>query len=167
MRNIAAMLSVMFLLAIGCTIAAPDEPQGSTKTSDVQIVSSPSEVKWGPAPPVVPGGAQAQVLDGDPFRDGSPYTLRLKMPDGYRIAPHWHPTDENVTVLSGTLGAGMGRQIRSEGRQTSEAWWICMHAEGDASLRMGKRSDHRSGSRDRPPFAFTYVNAADDPRNKH
>jgi quercetin dioxygenase-like cupin family protein len=30
------------------------------------------------------------------------------MPAGYRIAPHWHPTDEHVTVLSGTFALGMG-----------------------------------------------------------
>jgi len=108
MRNIAAVLSVVFLLAMSCAVVAADERQASSKPPDVQIVSSPSEVKWGPAPPVVPSGAQAAVLNGDPFKDGAAYTLRLKMPDGYRIGPHWHPTDENVTVLSGTLGAGMG-----------------------------------------------------------
>ena len=39
------------------------------------------------------------------------YTLRLKMPDGYKIPPHWHPTDEHVTVLSGTLYIGMGDKL--------------------------------------------------------
>src|SRR5260221_12149776 len=108
MRKIAAVLSAVFLLASSHAVKAAGEEQPTSAAPDVQIVSSPSEVKWGPAPPVVPKGAQAAVLDGDPFKDGVPYTLRLKMPDGYRIAPHWHPTDENVTVLSGTLGAGMG-----------------------------------------------------------
>jgi len=48
------------------------------------------------------------MLNGDPFKDGASYTLRLKMPDGCRIGPRWHPIDEDVTALSGTLGAGMG-----------------------------------------------------------
>jgi quercetin dioxygenase-like cupin family protein len=30
------------------------------------------------------------------------FTIRLKMPDGYKVAPHTHPSRENVTVLSGT-----------------------------------------------------------------
>lgn len=34
--------------------------------------------------------------------------LRVRFPDGYRVPPHWHPADENVTVISGTLMAGMG-----------------------------------------------------------
>jgi len=57
---------------------------------------------------VVPKGAEATVFEGDPFKDDSLYTLRLKMPDGYKIPPHWHPTDENLTVLSGTLGFQTG-----------------------------------------------------------
>jgi len=65
-------------------------------------------IKWGPAAPVVPKGAEVTVFEGEPLKDGSLYTLRLKMPDGYKIPPHWHPTDENLTVLSGTLGFQTG-----------------------------------------------------------
>jgi len=57
---------------------------------------------------MVPKGAEATVFEADPFKNGSLYTLRLKMPDGYKIPPHWHPTDENLTVLSGTLGFQTG-----------------------------------------------------------
>jgi hypothetical protein len=47
---------------------------------------TPAELKWGPAPPALPPGAQIAVLDGDPGKDGF-FTLRLKFPDGYKIAP--------------------------------------------------------------------------------
>ena len=33
------------------------------------------------------------------------------MPDGYRIMPHWHPTAETVTVLSGEFRVGMGNKF--------------------------------------------------------
>ena len=49
------------------------------------------------------------VLQGDPSGNGL-FTVRLRMPDGYKIAPHTHPTDENVTVISGTFHVGMGRR---------------------------------------------------------
>ena len=39
---------------------------------------------------------------------GQPYTLRLSCTDGVKIAPHWHPTTENVTVIKGTFAIGMG-----------------------------------------------------------
>jgi hypothetical protein len=166
MRKIAAVFSVVFLLTISYAVEAADEPPASSGAPEVQIFSSPSDVKWGPAPPVVPSGAQAAVLAGDPFKDGSPYTLRLKMPDGYRIAPHWHPTDENVTVISGTLGAGMGDKFdRTAGKLLKPGGFVCMPkemhhyawAKGPTIVQV-----HGIG-----PFAFTYVNPADDPRNKH
>ena len=36
---------------------------------------------------------------------------RLKMPAGYKINPHWHPTDEHVTVITGTFALGMGEKF--------------------------------------------------------
>lgn len=71
----------------------------------------PKRITSAPAPPVLPKGAEAAVLDGNSFASSGSYTLRLKMLAGYKIPPHWHPTDENVTVLSGTLGAGMGDEF--------------------------------------------------------
>jgi anti-sigma factor ChrR (cupin superfamily) len=53
-------------------------------------------------------GAQLAVLEGNPLASSGDYTVRLKTPDGYRIAPHWHPQRENVTVLSGTFETGHG-----------------------------------------------------------
>jgi quercetin dioxygenase-like cupin family protein len=69
-----------------------------------------TEIKWGPAPPVLPAGAKMAVLSGDPAGTGL-VTIRLKMPAGYKIPPHWHPTDEHVTVISGSLALGMGDVI--------------------------------------------------------
>src|ERR1700759_2474788 len=69
---------------------------------------TPDKIQWGPAPPVVEKGAQFAVLEGNPMASSGDYTIRLKMPDGFRIAPHWHPKRENVTVISGTLKVGMG-----------------------------------------------------------
>jgi len=71
MQKVAAVLSAVWLLAMTYAVQAADRPQVSSSVTAVQIVSSPSEVKWGPAPPVVPSGAQAAVLDGDPFKDGA------------------------------------------------------------------------------------------------
>src|SRR5262249_27673601 len=70
-------------------------------------LTTPSDMKWGPAPPVFQAGAEMAVLEGDPSAQ-APYVVRLKMPDGYQIMPHWHPTTENVTVISGTFHLGTG-----------------------------------------------------------
>ena len=80
------------------------------QSGPMEMTIGPAAVKWGPAPPVLPKGAQIAVLSGDPFKPG-PYVLRLKLPAGYQIPAHHHPTTENVTVLSGQFYAGMGDKL--------------------------------------------------------
>jgi quercetin dioxygenase-like cupin family protein len=118
-------------------------------------------VKWGPPPPAFPPGAQFAVIDGNPAANGL-VTVRFKMPAGYKIAPHWHPTDEHITVLAGTLGIGMGDALDTAHGQTLKSGGYVvapanMHhyawtADG-ATIQV-----HMIG-----PFAITYVNPADDP----
>src|SRR5665213_3181674 len=68
------------------------------------------DLKWGPAPAVFPKGAEMAVLAGDPGKAG-PFVIRLKMPAGYKIPAHHHPTDEYVTVISGDFSLGMGDKL--------------------------------------------------------
>ncbi len=72
---------------------------------------TPDTISWGAAPPVVRPGAQFAVLEGDPTASTGNFTIRLKMPDGFRIAPHWHPNRETVTIISGTFKVGMGDEF--------------------------------------------------------
>jgi quercetin dioxygenase-like cupin family protein len=97
--NIAAMTAVGFAMALSGSAVA--QHSGEHK------LIAPQDIKWGPAPPSVPPGAQAAVLYGDPGKEGM-FAFRLKMPKGYHIAPHTHPKPEIVTVLSGTARLGMG-----------------------------------------------------------
>jgi quercetin dioxygenase-like cupin family protein len=98
-------IALPMLIAIGALAgvasAAPAEPM------DGHTVVAPQEIKWGPAPAVLPPGAEAAVLFGDPGKEGL-FALRLKLPEGYRVPPHMHPVDEVVTVISGTFNLGMG-----------------------------------------------------------
>ena len=88
---------VLFCMAV--LVAQAGHPQNAFK---------PDQIKWGPPPPFVNAGAQFAVLEGDPTASSGDFTIRIKMPDGYKIAPHWHPKRENVTVLRGDLKVGMG-----------------------------------------------------------
>ena len=62
---------------------------------------------WGPAPAVFTAGAKMAVLQGDPSKPEW-FTVRLDLPNGYRVQPHFHPTDELLTIISGTFLLGMG-----------------------------------------------------------
>ena len=67
-------------------------------------------MQWVPAPALFPRGAQMAVLGGDPFK---PVVLKvlIAMPDGYRMPPHFHATDEHVEVRQGTFLVGMGDKL--------------------------------------------------------
>ncbi len=100
MRRILACVAVALVLVVaaagGLQVKAPS-----------RVLVTPAELKWGEPPPVFEKGASFTVVSGDPGKPGI-FAVRLKMPAGYKIAPHWHPTDEHVTVVSGTFALGMG-----------------------------------------------------------
>lgn len=124
----------------------------------------PEDIKWGPAPPVLAAGAQMVVLAGDPAKSG-PVTLRLKMPPNYAIAPHWHPTDERVTVISGHMGLGMGDTLDKKKSTVLKPGGYAIAPE-----KMHHFAWTKTGAIVQVdlmgPFAITYVNPADDPSKK-
>jgi quercetin dioxygenase-like cupin family protein len=129
------------------------------------ILINPAEIKWGPAPPALPPGAQMAVVDGDPSQAGVPFAIRAKFPNGYKVPPHWHPTDENVLVLKGTFMVGMGEKFSEAGAHELR--------EGGFA-KMPKEVRHYAFAKGETviqvygigPFEVNYVNASDDPRKK-
>jgi len=126
---------------------------------------TPSTIPWGPAPPFIQPGAQLAVLEGNPMASTGDYTIRLKMPDGYKIAPHWHPKRENVTVISGTLKFGMGDRFDESSMTGFPAGSFAyldpnMHhyvmASGETVVQVHGKS----------PVQFNYINPNDDPSHK-
>jgi len=108
------ILGVVFTLSTVLIVAQEKQsPSGALKPT----MLAAAEMKWGDGPPSLPAGAQMVVLDGDPKKTG-PFTIRLKMPAGYKIPPHTHPTAERVTVISGTVHLGIGEKFdESAGRE--------------------------------------------------
>lgn len=126
-------------------------------------VIDPSRLNW-TSVPSLPPGAQIAVLEG-PINEAVPFTIRLKFPANYRIPPHWHPAVERVTVLSGTFHLGASDSFDPAKAQALTAGSIAiMPAQtrhfawttGETVVQL-----HGTG-----PWGITYVNAADDPRNK-
>ncbi len=71
------------------------------------VAVTPDEMKWSPQGGLTLPGLEQTKLVGDPGKPG-PYTLRLKFPAGYKVAPHMHPDAREVTILSGTWYTGYG-----------------------------------------------------------
>jgi quercetin dioxygenase-like cupin family protein len=137
----------------------------SAVAADTAVVLSAKDVKWGAPPPVFPPGAKFAVIAGDPAATGL-VTVRFEMPAGYMIPPHFHPTDEHITVLKGSFSLGMGDVFDKTHAQTllPGGYGVAMagmhhyaYTTGGATIQV-----HLQG-----PFAIVYVNPADDPSKKH
>ena len=121
------------------------------------------DVKWGEPPPMLPPGAKMAVLYGDPAKPGL-FVIRAKTPAGYKIPAHSHPSDETVTVLSGTLMMGMGDKLDAK---------VAKPLPAGAFAMMPARTNHFAISKTDTviqvvaigPLEFNYVDPRDDPRN--
>jgi quercetin dioxygenase-like cupin family protein len=127
-------------------------------------VISPQEIKWGPAPAVLPPGAEAAVLFGDPSEEGL-FVLRLKLPTGYSVAPHTHPVDEVITVISGTFALGMGETADQRKAQPLPAGSFFALPPGMAHYVFIDEETVVQISTV-GPWGITYLNPKDDPRQK-
>lgn len=140
-------------------------PIETASAAEEKHAFTPDTVQYGPVPPFIPAGAQLAVLEGNPMASSGDYTVRLKMPDGYRIPPHWHPKRENVTVISGTFKVGMGDHFDKASMMDFPAGSFAyldpdMHhyamANGEVVVQVHGQS----------PVQFNYVNPSDDPSGK-
>ena len=123
----------------------------------------PTEIKWIDGPGSLAAGAKLAVLEGDPAKEG-PFVMRLRLPDGFKIQPHWHAKVERVTVLSGVFNLGMGEKFDQAVTRAMPAGTFGYWAEGMRHFAWAKGETvlqlHGIG-----PWTITYVNPADDPRN--
>jgi quercetin dioxygenase-like cupin family protein len=76
--------------------------------------SVPQPFVWVKASAAFPAGLEVMVIEGDPSKAGTPFTQRLKFPDGYVLPPHQHPIEEHVTVIQGTFVVGQGSSGKRE-----------------------------------------------------
>lgn len=132
------------------------------ESASKHVMFDAAQLKWGEAPPALERGAQAAVLSGDPSQPG-PFVLRLKVPAGFKIATHWHPTDEQVTLLAGDLTLTMDAHAPGEHAHTFSPGGYALlpakmhHAastKGGATIQLGGMG----------PFELHYVDPKDDPR---
>ena len=148
----------------GAWMVAEDIFNGSAPPQYPHVMVQASSLQWGGAPPGMPAGGRFTVVSGDPSQPG-PFVMRAELPAGYHIGPHWHPTTENVTVLSGTITMNMGDKDDPATRQDVGAGgYVALPAEARHSFATKTPAAiqvHGMG-----PFGITYVNASDDPRNK-
>ena len=151
---LSTLITVIACAGVASTAAA--------ETMDGHTVVSPQEIKWGPAPAVLPSGAEAAVLFGDPSKEGL-FALRLKLPEGYSVPPHTHPVDEVVTIISGTFGLGMGETAdQGKAKPLPAGSFFALPPDTAHYVFIDEETVIQISTVG--PWGLTYVNPADDPR---
>jgi quercetin dioxygenase-like cupin family protein len=156
MRSILVVLSLSLSASVALAQGTP------SLGKEHAVVVLPDQVNWAPAPPSLPPGAKAAVLEGNPKQAGA-FTMRISLPDDYRIPPHFHPAVERVTVIKGTFQLGMGDKFdESALTELPEGSYVSMRpgtrhfvqAKGNTIVQINGIG----------PWKLTYVNPADNPR---
>ncbi len=123
---------------------------------------TPNEIEWKDGPKSLEEGAKYAVLEGDPAKAGF-FTMRIKLPDGFRIAPHWHPNVERLTILSGNFYLGHGEKFDKEkAKLLVEGSYTSMppkmrhfaYVKGETVIQLTTIG----------PWEINYLNPDDDPR---
>ncbi|TVQ59810.1 MAG: cupin domain-containing protein [Rhodobacteraceae bacterium] len=146
----------------GAAIAAValSAPLALAKDEHVLIEHDAFDYVAGPAS--LDEGAEYAVLYGDPGSEGV-FAMRLRLPDGYHIAPHHHTQPEIVTVISGAFRLGMGPDADPDETTTLEPGGFFAYppgmvhyayAEGETVIQLNSVG----------PWTITYVHDDDDPR---
>lgn len=125
-------------------------------------IVTPDTIDWKAGPPSLQPGAQAAILYGDPSKEGV-FVMRLKLPKGFRIAPHTHPRPEILTVVSGAFHIGMGPVAdEAKAQRLGPGSFFAFdpglphyaHVEEETVVQLSSTG----------PWTISYVNPADDPR---
>jgi quercetin dioxygenase-like cupin family protein len=157
MKRLARIFAIVAIVA-SITGAAAVRGQQS------HVLSNVPDAKWGPAPPMLPPGAEIAVLAGNPTAAGA-YVVRLRFPANYMIPAHSHPTDENVVVVSGSFAVGMGDKLDKTAGTMLAPGGFAMLPAGMNHFAYSKAATtivlFGNG-----PVEFKYVNPKDDPRHK-
>ena len=118
------------LVALVATVLTLASASFNANAAGAPTIVMAGQAKYGPAPKPYPDAALMAVLSGDPSKENSQYTVRLKLPNGTKIVPHTHGDTEDVTVISGTLLVGVGSSF-------NETKMIALVAGSYASIPAG------------------------------
>jgi len=146
---------------LGATVLYAEE---AAKAPAVHVMVTSADLKWLDGPPSLPPGAKVAGIEGNP-KDPGLFTMRLKFPANYKVAPHWHPADEHLTVISGTFYMGTGEKLdEAAAKELPAGSFVVMPAkQPHFAITKGETIVQLHGM---GPWAITYLNPTDDPRSK-
>lgn len=157
--------TLVLLAMLPCALAAAQSSppaEMATMPASTHVVIKASAVPWGDPPPGLGKGAQTAVMSGDPGQPGM-YVIRIKASPGFKVAKHWHPTDEQVTLIEGDLTFDMGEGASQHMATLAPGDYVLLPARmHHAASTVGGAVVQINGQ---GPFEINYVDPKDDPRN--
>ena len=162
MRHLTFAAAIPLASVLAFTSPAQVYAQQQTEHASTFL---PDKLQWKKGPGSLPEGAQFVVLEGDPSKNDY-FALRIRLPGGYRIPPHWHPVTERVTVVSGTFEIGMGPNFDASALRTLPA---------GSYIALQPRAPHFARAKGETvvqltsvgPWEINYVDASNDPRKQN
>jgi hypothetical protein len=111
-RNLIVGVGLVAGTAVGFANARTQKRPGS----ESHVMVAPVDIRWQPIPTgwadglpprgYTLGRSEVAIVEGDPTKEGAPFVIRIRSTPGTQLAPHCHPIDENITVLSGVFCVG-------------------------------------------------------------
>ncbi|PXY00542.1 cupin domain-containing protein [Halomonas sp. LBP4] len=150
-------------ITLGLILAAAGGAlQADTYQGDGHLIGTPDALEWGPVGSMGEG-AEIAIIEGN-LAEEEPFTLRIRLDDGYEIKPHVHPAYERVTVLEGTLHFAHGESFDPDATQALPVGGYAIMSPGDPMFGYAEGETviqlHGTG-----PWGIEYLDPADDPRN--
>jgi quercetin dioxygenase-like cupin family protein len=157
-------MGVVAISLLGATVLSAQEAAKAPAVGATHVMVTSGDLKWVDGPPSLPPGAKAAGMEGNAKEPG-PFTMRLKFPANYKVSPHTHPADEHITVISGTFYMGMGDKFdETAAKELPTGSFVVMPTkQAHFAMTKGETVVQLQGV---GPWGITYVNPADDPRNK-
>jgi hypothetical protein len=158
MKTLAHTIALALLAATPAFAADAEKKAPPAKGEAISV--TPADLKWGAAPPDLPKGAELAVLHGDPSKKAV-FTLRLKLPAGYKIPPHWHTKDEQLTIISGDFILHMGDTMDAPATDLGPGSFHFLPGKMHHAAEVkGETVVQVDGT---GPFDIHYLNPADNP----
>ena len=125
----------------------------------------PEDVDWNPFAEFPPS-VRLAVMAGEPSQPG-PYTIRVRVPRGVKLMPHWHPEDRVYTVISGAFYIGLGDRSDSDKLEAYPPGSVIVLPGKTSHFHWAKSGEYITQVTAIGTLGLEYINAKDDPRNNN
>lgn len=154
-----ALLSLM--IGIPLTLAMNAAQAELPYRGEGHLIAHAEALSWEPVASMGEG-AEIAVIEGA-MSEPAPFTIRLRLADGYEIRPHVHPAYERVTVLQGRVHFAHGETFDRAATTALAPGDLAIMAPGEPMFGYVEGESiiqlHGEG-----PWGIEYLNPDDDPR---